>query len=178
MPPNLWEPVRKGVLRWLETGARPDIPVAPAHQAIQAKGNRRKGGPSRPLSSPQNNWPLPDTGLRRARTGNVYASWPKTRVLIQIAILKKRNDDALAWYARVPKRDAYGWGYGYGGGLGGVVAEAVKETHPDAALDIWREMSEGEIVRVNPAAYDVAGAYLEKMKKVYARLSRRKSGRG
>jgi len=33
-------------------------------------------------------------------------------------------------------------------------------------------MSEGEIARVNPAAYDVAGAYLEKMKKVYAHLGR------
>ncbi len=172
VPLNLWEPVRKGVLRWLETGARPDIPVDPAHQAAKAKGKRKKGGPSRPLPSPQNNWPLPDTGLRSARTGNVYASWPKTNVLVQIAILEKRNDDALAWYARVHKRDTYGWGYGCGGGLGGIVAEAVKETHPDAALDIWREMSEGEIARVNPAAYDVAGTYLEKMKKVYARLNR------
>jgi uncharacterized Zn finger protein len=169
VPLNLWEPVRKGVLRWLETGARPDIPVDPAHQAAKAKGKRRKGEPSQSLPS---NWPLPDTGLRSARTGNVYASWPKTNVLIQIAVLEKRNDDALAWYARVPKRDTYGWGYGYGDGLGGIVAEAVKETHPDAALDIWRKMSESEIARVNPAAYDVAGAYLEKMKKVYAHLGR------
>ena len=50
------------------------------------------------------------------------------------------------------------------------MAEAVKETHPFAALGIWRELAENEIARVNPAAYDVAGSYLEKMKDVYARL--------
>jgi uncharacterized Zn finger protein len=33
-------------------------------------------------------------------------------------------------------------------------------------------LAEGEIARVNPAAYDVAGPYLEKMKAVYARLGR------
>ena len=52
------------------------------------------------------------------------------------------------------------------------MAQAVQETHPDAALDIWRKQAESEIARVNPAAYETAGTYLEKMKAVYARLGR------
>lgn len=169
-PLGLWETVRAGVLRWLETGARPDEPIVPEPQ--KAKGSRGRKVAKPAASEPQHQWPLPDTGLCGVKSRNIYSSFPNKELLIQIAILEKRHDDALAWYARIPQHDTFGWGYGYDGGLGATVADAVKETHPDAALDIWRKQAEGEIARVNPAAYDIAGAYLEKMKAVYARLDR------
>ncbi len=169
-PLGLWDTVRASVLRWLETGARPDAPSDPEKPRV--KGSHGRKVAARTASKPQQPWPLPDTGLFVVKSGNAYSSFPNKEMLIQIAILEKRHDDALAWYARIPKHDSYGWGYDYGGGLGATVAEAVKQTHPDAALDIWRKQAEGEIARVNPAAYDVAGAYLEKMKSVCAGLGR------
>ncbi|MGI6391462.1 MAG: hypothetical protein ACOX7Q_14930 [Kiritimatiellia bacterium] len=92
-------------------------------------------------------------------------------MLIEIALHEKRHDDALAWLARAP-RGVFGPGYSYCGGLETSVAQAVQETHPDAALDIWRRLAEGAIAQVNPAAYEVAEGYLEKMKAVYVRLGR------
>ena len=169
-PLGLWETVRVGVLLWLETGVRPDTPPDP--NPPRTKGSRGRNAAPCPVSKPQSRWPLPDMGLCGVKSGNAYSSFPKKELLIRIAILEKRHDDALAWYARIPQHDTHGWGYGYGGGLGSTVAEAVKQTHPDAALDIWRRQAESEIARVTPAAYDIAGAYLDEMKTVYACLGR------
>ncbi len=168
VPLGLWETVHAGVLRWLETGIRPDARPDPKPSKVKSPSGRKGATPAVPEQRPQ--WPLPDTGLCGVKSRNMYSAFPKGDVLIEIAILEKRHDDALAWFARIPRRDTFGWGYG--GGLGAAVAEAVQETHPDAALDIWRRQAEGEIARVNPAAYQTAGAYLEKMKAVYARLGR------
>lgn len=169
-PLGLWDTVRAGVLRWLETGIRPDAPPDPESRKAKSPRGRKSTAPAVPEQRPQ--WPLPDTGLGGVKSRNMYSTFPKKEVLIEIALLEKRHDDALAWYARIPIHDGSGWGYGYGGGLSATVADAVKETHPDAALDIWRKQAEGEIARVNPAAYETAGAYLEKMKAVYTLLGR------
>lgn len=169
-PLGLWETVRAGVLRWLETGERPDVAADSGPRKAKSPRGRKDAVPAVPEQRPQ--WPLPDTGLVGVKSRNMYSTFPKKEVLISIALLEKRHDDALAWYARITLHDGAGWGYGYGGGLGATVADAVKETHPDAALDIWRRQAVAEIARVNPAAYDIAGAYLEKMKAVYARLGR------
>ena len=140
-PLSLWETLRAGALRWLETGKRPEVPSVP--EPPRAKGSRGRKMAQPTASKTQEQWPLPDTGLCGVKSRSVYSSFPNKELLIQIAILEKRHDDALAWYARIPKRNAYGWGYDYGSGLGATVAEAVKETHPDAALDIWREQGGG-----------------------------------
>jgi uncharacterized Zn finger protein len=141
-PLGHWERVRERVLRWLE-----------------------KGGDA---SAPGQDWPLPDTGLPSPKRDDRGAV-PQTQMLIEIAILEKRHDDVLAWYAVVQKKTEF---FVLLGGLGALVADTVNDTHPDAALDIWWRLAENEIARVTPSAYEVAGGYLGKMKAVYARLGR------
>jgi hypothetical protein len=52
------------------------------------------------------------------------------------------------------------------------VAEAVKSTHPDEALAIWKQVAEWEIARVKPAAYKVAAPYLRKIRALYRKQKR------
>ena len=52
------------------------------------------------------------------------------------------------------------------------VAEAVKSTHPDEALAIWKQLAEREIARVKPAAYKVAASYLKKTRALYREQKR------
>jgi len=54
------------------------------------------------------------------------------------------------------------------------VAEAVKSTHPDEALTIWKQVAEWEIARVKPAAYKVAATYLKKTRALYRKQERAK----
>ena len=49
------------------------------------------------------------------------------------------------------------------------MAEAVQEAHPDEALAIWLRTAKGQISMTKPAAYQMAGASLTKMKTVYQR---------
>ena len=166
-PLGLWKTVRAGVLRWLETGIRPDCPPDPP----KARGARGRKSAAPAVREQKSQWPLPDTGVDTVKSRKRYSIFPDSHVLIEIALHEKRHDDALAWLARAP-RGVFGPGYSYCGGLETSVAQAVQETHPDAALDIWRRLAEGAIAQVNPAAYEVAEGYLEKMKAVYVRLGR------
>ena len=52
------------------------------------------------------------------------------------------------------------------------VAEAVKSTHPEEALAIWKRVAEWEITRVKPAAYKVAATYLKKIRALYRKQER------
>lgn len=52
------------------------------------------------------------------------------------------------------------------------VADAVKSTHPDEALTIWKRVAEWEIARVKPAAYKVAAPYLKKIRTLYRKQRR------
>jgi uncharacterized Zn finger protein len=52
------------------------------------------------------------------------------------------------------------------------VAEAVKSTHPDEALAIWKRVAEWEIARVKPEAYKVAAPYLKKTHALYRKQKR------
>ncbi len=96
-----------------------------------------------------------------------FPHFPDTATLIAIAIREKRHDDVLAWYKRTEMRGAY-----WPGHPGGTVAEAVQETHPDAALEIWLRQVRAQIAQTKPAAYQTAGVDLKKMKAVYARTGR------
>ena len=157
------------MLAWLETGKRPGA-VAPIPVAKKKRG---KGSAKiTPNGTPSVPWPLPDTGLPLADESGRYRSFPRTDLLIQIALEEKRHDDALAWYERLKKQSYGGWGFSGGYGLAPVLAKAVRETHPEAALAIWRGLAEQEIAHTKPSAYEVAGGYLEQMKPVYEKLSK------
>jgi len=52
------------------------------------------------------------------------------------------------------------------------VADAVKDSHPDVSLEIWKNMAEEQIRLVKPAAYEVAATYLRKMRDMYKKTHR------
>jgi uncharacterized Zn finger protein len=158
---GLWDAVRPMLLRWLETGSRPD--QAPAEEP--ARRGRAKGAP--PEATRKSAWPLPSTGLLVPGEKGRYRSFPDTATLIAIAIQEKRNDDVLLWYERAGTRGGYWHDH-----QGETVAEAVQETHPDEALALWLRTVKTQIAMTKPAAYQMAGASLTKMKTVYQRTGR------
>jgi uncharacterized Zn finger protein len=85
--------------------------------------------------------------------------------------MEKRLDDAVELYQRLRKTNRWG------SETDKSVALAVADTHPDIALDIWREIVERLIAQVKPKAYEEAAGYLRRMGKVYARLRRQEEWR-
>ena len=156
---SCWETVRALVLRWLETGMRPDLP---ADAAKPSRGRHKPPTSTAPAPPPA--WPLPPTGLPRPDKEVQYQSFPDTVVLIAIAIHEQRNDDVLRWYNLHASKSRFG-----GDSLGESVATALQESHPDTALAIWRRLANAQIATTKPAAYQVAGNWLGKMKPVYQR---------
>jgi len=159
---EIWAQIRPMLLRWLETGVRPDKRPAPE----PPRQRRQKGSPSA-QAKPREPWPLPPTGLAVAGEKDPYWSFPDTGALITIAIRERRNDDVLRWYKQSSQPE--GWGADY---LGETVAAAVQQTHPEEALTIWKRHVISQIATTKPAAYQAAGAHLEKMKAVYHRTDR------
>ena len=156
---GLWDTIRPMLLRWLETGSRPD--ANPSEEAP------RRGKRNSPQAKPRELWPLPSTGLRIQRESGGYPSFPDTSTLIAIAIKEGRNHDVLSWYKRTGRPGDYWPNY-----EGENVAAAVQETHPDEALAIWKSGAISQIAQTKPAAYQMAGDILRKMKSVYERTGR------
>ncbi len=158
---NLWNTVRPMLLRWLETGARPDraSPTPPPRRG------KTVGASAATTSGTA--WPLPATGLPDPGENDRYQSFPDTSTLIEVAIREKRNTDVLRWYG-----DAGIGGEHWQDHQGEAVADAVQETHPDTALAIWLRMAKAQIAMTKPATYEIAGTSLEKMKAVYRRTGR------
>jgi uncharacterized Zn finger protein len=144
---KVWPAVRGCVLRYLETGQRPDP---------SGKGKESKV------------WPLPTPEVMRPqdKSEKRYERFPNLDMLIGIAILEKRFDDVVALYQELRKTKRWGWE------TDKAVAEAVSETHPQTALDIWRAIAESLIGQVKPKAYEEAAIYLRRMCKVYQETRR------
>ncbi len=140
---KVWPEVRKAALAWLETGVRPDLP-----------------GKTAPT------WPLPTPEAVTLLPTETRQKFPNLGALIDIALEEKRHDDAIAW------NRAYHRSYRYGKGYDADVAEAVQKSHPDTALELLRQLAEGQISQVKPKAYVVAGSYLRKMLTIYQRENR------
>jgi uncharacterized Zn finger protein len=144
-----WPAVREALLAYLETGVSPDLQPAKKHN-------------TKALSL---NWPLPPCDLLLPKSKRTTNPIPNTGVLVNIAIYEKRPDDVLKWYH--PGRKSY-----MHHNMDDSVAEAVKSTHPDEALAIWKRVAEWEIARVKPAAYKVAAPYLKKIRALYQEQKR------
>ena len=144
---KVWPAVRGCVLRYLETGQRPD----PSGQGKESKV-----------------WPLPTPEVMRPqdKSEKRYERFPNLDMLIGIAILERRFDDVVALYQELKKTKRWGWE------TDKAVAEAVSETHPQTALDIWRAIAESLIGQVKPKAYEEAAIYLRRMCKVYQETRR------
>jgi len=144
-----WPAVRESLLAYLETGMRPDLQTT-------------KRGKTR---TPSPNWPLPPCDLLLPKSKRAAHHFPNTNALTNIAIYEKRPDDVLKWYHLGRKSYMYH-------DTDNSVAEAVKSTHPDEALAIWKRVAEWEIARVKPAAYKVAAPYLRKIRALYRKQKR------
>src|SRR5262249_48597843 len=94
-------------------------------------------------------------------------------VLMDLAIAEKRPDDVLRWYDRL-RENRRGAGFGWYGMNTSAerVADAVAEKHPDRALEIYRDLAEGQIARPSPSAYEEAARPLRKTKALLRRLNR------
>ncbi|MFO7535219.1 MAG: SWIM zinc finger family protein [Kiritimatiellia bacterium] len=157
---GLWDTIRPLLLRWLETGIRPDEKTA--EEAPQKRV--RKKSTEQP-ETPQVKWPLPATGLVVPEGKERSRSFPDTATLMAIAMKEGRNDDVLRWY----KAGRGGYGHDY---QGDAVAATVQMSHPDEALAIWLRLAKAQIALTKPAAYPLAGDRLGKMKAVYQRTGR------
>ncbi|OEU73310.1 MAG: hypothetical protein BA869_03360 [Desulfuromonadales bacterium C00003107] len=142
---NMWPAVRNRVLTYLQTGQRP---------ATASKG--------------KNAWPLPELEVSRQDCGvkNRFESFPNLELLIEIAILEQRLDDAVTHYQVLAKTRRWGWN------IDEKLAKAVAVSHPDMALQIWQSIAEGLIGQVKPKAYQQAAGYLRQMHKVYEQSGR------
>ena len=103
---------------------------------------------------------------RRRRTGSKS---PHYRVLIELAIDQERPDEVLLWYDRhaefVSERDP-SCNTRYLDSYGLEVAEAVEKTHPDRAIEIYRELAENTAAMTNTRAYSEVADYLNRVKRL------------
>jgi uncharacterized Zn finger protein len=142
---NVWSAVRSGMLDYLQTGKRP---------AVGGKG--------------KNAWPLPGPEVNKPESRDKFrrVSFPNREMLIEIAILEKRWDDAVSIYQDLAKTRRWGWS------IDERLAKAVATSHPDVSLQIWQSIAERLIGQVKPKAYQEAAGYLRQMNQVYEKTGR------
>lgn len=102
-------------------------------------------------------------------------TFPLISTLINIAIAEKKPEEVLKWFDHSSQKHARNVGryYGYGN-LSVEVAEAVKGSHPDRAIAIWKEIAEGQIALTDVKAYIVAGNFLRKVRDILVSNNREK----
>lgn len=113
----------------------------------------------------QPDWPLaqPPAMLtsRRRRSGSAY---PDHDTLINLAISERDPERVLLWYDRQKASR----------GICGVaddrVAEAIRDHAPERAIAIWQALALRQINHTTPAAYQVAGNHLRKVKQTMTRV--------
>jgi uncharacterized Zn finger protein len=142
---SAWPAVRVGALDFLQTGRRP------------VSGGKGK-----------NPWPLPEPEVRKPECREKFRmkSFPNREMLIEIAILEDRHDDAVALYRQLAKTRRGSWG------IDERLAKAVADSHPDIALQIWKSIADSLIGQVKPKSYQEAAGYLCQMRKVYQQIGR------
>lgn len=142
-----WPAVRTAAHHYLETGQRP------------TQGSVRGKKTSWPL-------PSPDVEPPATKKRGGYQEFPDLDTLIDIAIVEKRLDDVVEFYQRLRKTKRWGWE------VDKMVAQAVANSHPEVALDIWQSIVHDLIGQVKPKAYEESANYLRLMRKVYTRNRR------
>jgi uncharacterized Zn finger protein len=147
---GVWPAVRAGALHYLETGQLPHpSPRAAKDQTLPP-------------------WPLPESGP----TDNVdrqYLRFPIIDTLIAIAIAEKRPNEILHWYDQ-RKPEVSGWGWG--GVHDDQIAEAVVQSYPERAIDIWKRLAEAYIAQTQTRSYEQASGYLLKLRDLLKKLGR------
>lgn len=147
-----WPAVREAAITFLETGSRPDLQITDARNNAKSKITEL--------------WPLPCTEISAVSEKTVRHHFPNTSALIRIVIHEKDTDAVIRRY-HLAKNSRF-----FDGSVRNEVAEAVKQSHPNVSLEIWKNLAEDQIRLVKPAAYEVAAKYLRKMRDVYQKNQR------
>lgn len=169
--------VRAGAMQFLETGRLPIARLArPAMMSRPARRGKTAPPPAAPQVIPGDpDWPLPVPDYLLPTLRLPSEDRPRFDVLIEIAIAEKRPDEVLRWYDRglaeqSPSRHAgRPMAVGYGADR---VAEAVAESHPQRALEIYAAGLQANLPQANQQAYSNAAMYLERMRPICERLDR------
>lgn len=146
-----WPTVKKAAITFLQTGARPDVKA------------KNKG---KVVTADIKPWPFPDPEISIEPKTSPYVRFPNVSCLIEISIHEKDVNEILRWYA-IGRKTPY-----IGNAFDSEVADAVKNSHPDESLKIWRNIAEKQINLVKTTAYEVAARYLRQMRDVYQKNQR------
>ncbi|MDP9175728.1 MAG: SWIM zinc finger family protein [Planctomycetota bacterium] len=124
-------------------------------------------------------WPLPVPDylapLMRSEDQRRPLTGPHFDVLIDMAIADKRPDDVLRWYDTLcaqRKQSPYGSSWSGPSAYGDRVAEAVAKSHPQRAIDIYRQQVNQNLTQASVGAYETVAAYLRKMKPIMKSMER------
>jgi uncharacterized Zn finger protein len=152
--------VESAAMRFLETGERPG-----AAAKVKSKSKKAEG---------EGAWPLP--ALPQFLTQRADARWqqkprPHYEVLLSLALEAKDPEQILRWFDRLRAEQKAGWGYP-SEQRGGTVADAVAETHPERAIELYRQIAEGYVAQTKPSAYESALPYFRKLRALLVRTGR------
>lgn len=146
--------VRQAALAFLETGLSP-----------LAQRSKQEGQPA-------HDWPLPipeELKLLKVPSGR---TGPHLGVLLEMALAEKQNDEVLKWYDWIcGHRQSVGWGLA--NHYADQVAEALKSTHPERSLAIYRSRLDLNLGPANPGAYSEVARLMRRMRPIYDGLGRR-----
>jgi uncharacterized Zn finger protein len=142
---DLWSDVRAAILQYLRSGG------------FSVSAGRDRGS-----------LPLPEPEVERTGTTGKQRSdhFPQQELLMDIAILEKRYDDAVVIYDELSGVSRWGWSGDER------LAGAVADSHPDVALRIWKDIADRLIGQVKPKAYQEAAGYLRHMRALYQKTGR------
>ena len=157
------ESVQRVALQFLETG------VAPI-SITTARDGRQKAAVAEGWPLPLPEYLLLLTALHQAR----ISSRPRYEVLIDMAIADHRPDEVLRWYDKMcaDRKQPMGLWVNGSDGCADRVAAAVARSHPERALEIYRQRLDGNLTRAHVSAYEAAAEYLRKLRPILRSLHR------
>ncbi|MBN1982281.1 MAG: SWIM zinc finger domain-containing protein [Chitinivibrionales bacterium] len=152
---GVWDRVKPVVIRFLETGHRPE-PASGGAAAKQAKA-----------------WPLAPSGLPLLREKRGPAE-PSFDVLAQIAMAEKNIVEVVKYFDCFCERiKTSRTQYGYQSNqLEEEVATAIAATHPDRAVKIWKDFIESFFTQGSQKIYEKAIVYLKRIKSILEKAGR------
>ncbi|EDN70680.1 conserved hypothetical protein [Beggiatoa sp. PS] len=145
--------IRAAALQYLETGQSPFTAKSP--KIAKATKNVI--------------WPLPKPEVPLPKK-HFPTQFPERNTLIEIAITEKQPDEVMRWYQPPNTKLSR---FGGGSHFDHQVADAVADTYPDTAVEIWKSSAESLIANTTVKAYQQAAPYLQKMQTLLQKQDRK-----
>ncbi|MBN1900626.1 SWIM zinc finger domain-containing protein [Candidatus Sumerlaeota bacterium] len=159
---GVWNETREYLLYYLEKGDLPYKSLSNKESSFSQTGDDAHFKAPKTSKPP---WVLPDPRIRFPRYYS-RESFPVYNALIDIAILENRMKDVIKWHEE-SKKSRNPEGEKSEG-----VAEFIKDSYPDIALQIWRDLVDSLLSYSDVSNYHEAKRHLEKMKPVYEKENR------